>query len=55
MDARDYATPDDVKDSARVVLPHRLLVRPEAEVEGVTADDVVKRVLDSVPVPKETE
>jgi len=28
-------------------------VRPEAEVEGLTADDIVKRVLDAVPVPKE--
>jgi MoxR-like ATPase len=54
MDGRDFATPDDVKDAARVVLPHRLLVRPEAEVEGVTSDDVIKRLLDTVPVPKET-
>ena len=53
IDARDFATPDDVKAAARVVLPHRLLVRPEAEVEGVTSDDVIKRVLDTVPVPKE--
>ena len=48
-----FATPDNVKDAARFVLAHRLLVRPEAEVEGVTADDVVKRTLDSVPVPKD--
>jgi len=50
-----FATPDDVKDAARFVLPHRLLVRPEAEVEGVTAEDVIRRALDSVPVPKEAE
>ena len=50
-----FATPDDVKDAARFVLPHRLLVRPEAEVEGVTADEVIRRALDSVPVPKEAE
>jgi MoxR-like ATPase len=48
-----FATPDNVKDAARFVLPHRLLVRPEAEVEGVSAEDVIKRVLDSVPVPKD--
>jgi MoxR-like ATPase len=48
-----FATPDNVKDAARFVLPHRLLVRPEAEVEGVTSDDVIRRVLDSVPVPKD--
>jgi MoxR-like ATPase len=53
VDGRDFATPDDVKSTAPFVLTHRLLVRPEAEVEGLTADDVVKRVLDAVPVPKE--
>jgi MoxR-like ATPase len=53
IDGQTFTTPDNVKDAARVVLPHRMLVRPEAEVEGVTAEAVVKRVLDSVPVPKE--
>jgi len=52
---QSFATPDDVKDAARFVLPHRLLVRPEAEVEGVVAEDVVRRALDSVPVPKDAE
>ena len=50
-----FATPDDVKEAARFILPHRLLVRPEAEVEGVTAEDVIRRALDSVPVPKDAE
>jgi MoxR-like ATPase len=53
MDGRDFATPDDVKSVAPFVLPHRILVKPEAEVEGLLADDVVKRVLDTVAVPKE--
>jgi MoxR-like ATPase len=53
IDNRDFATPDDVKSTATLVLNHRLLVRPEAEVEGLTAGDVIKRVLDAVPVPKE--
>ena len=53
MDAVEFATPDNVKDAARFVLGHRLIVRPEAEVEGVTSDDVVRRALDSVPVPKD--
>ncbi|HZW73507.1 MAG TPA: MoxR family ATPase, partial [Caldimonas sp.] len=53
IDGRDFATPDDVKATAPLVLNHRLLVRPEAEVEGLTASDVIKRVLDAVPVPKE--
>ena len=50
-----FATPDDVKEAARFILPHRLLVRPEAEVEGVSAEDVVRRALDSVAVPKDAE
>ena len=53
IEGRDFATPDDVKATAPLVLSHRLLVRPEAEVECLTAEDVVKRVLDAVPVPKE--
>jgi MoxR-like ATPase len=55
IDGRSFATPDDVKDVARYVLAHRLLLRPEAEVEGVKADDVLARLLDSVPVPKDVE
>ena len=53
IDGVDFATPDNVKEAARFVLGHRMLVRPEAEVEGVNADDVVRRALDSVPVPKD--
>ena len=49
---RDYVTPDDVKVLAPTVLTHRMLVAPEAELRGVTADDVVDRVLDSVAVPR---
>jgi MoxR-like ATPase len=52
MAGRDYATPDDVKALARPALRHRLDVRPEAELEGVTADGVLDRVLASVPVPR---
>jgi MoxR-like ATPase len=53
INGSDYATPDDVKDVAPLVLPHRLIVRPEAEIEGVTAAIVVERVLGSVEVPKQ--
>jgi len=53
IDGRDFATPDDVKAAAAVVLPHRIMLRPESEVEGLTTDEVVKRILDAVPVPKE--
>jgi MoxR-like ATPase len=50
---RDFATPDDVASVAPLVLPHRLIVRPEAEIEGVDADAVVARILASVDVPKD--
>jgi MoxR-like ATPase len=49
----EFVTPDDVKDVAPLVLPHRLIVRPEAEIEGAQADEVVDRVLASVDVPKQ--
>ncbi|GAA4549404.1 AAA family ATPase [Amycolatopsis samaneae] len=52
LSGRDYATPDDVKALARPALRHRLDVRPEAELEGVTADGVLDRVLASVAVPR---
>jgi len=53
LDGRTFATPDDVKSAAPIVLTHRLIVRPEAEVEGVSAASVLHRVLDSVDVPKD--
>jgi MoxR-like ATPase len=52
LTGRDYATPDDVKSLARPALRHRLDLRPEAELEGATADGVLDRVLASVPVPR---
>ncbi len=53
IDGRGYATPDDVKDVAEAVLAHRLIVQPEAEIEGATAASVLGEVLASVPVPRE--
>jgi len=49
---RRYSIPDDVKELARVVLPHRLLVTPEVRMRGVRTSDVVTEILDSVPVPR---
>ena len=49
---RDFATPDDVVDAARPVLRHRLVLRPEAELERYTTADAVEAVLASVPVPR---
>jgi len=52
LSGRDYLTPDDVKALARPTLRHRVAVRPEAELEGVTADGVLESVLASVPAPR---
>jgi MoxR-like ATPase len=49
---RDFATPDDVKSMAYPVLRHRIVLRPDAELEGLTHDQVVKRVIDEVKVPR---
>ena len=48
---RDFATPDDVKDVADFVIPHRLIVAPDAEIEGISAHDVLRDVLATIPVP----
>ena len=52
MSGRDYVTPDDVKALARPALRHRVALRPEAELEGVTPDAVLEGVLGTVPVPR---
>jgi MoxR-like ATPase len=52
LSGRDYLTPDDVKALARPTLRHRVQLRPEAELEGVSADGVLDGVLAGVPVPR---
>jgi MoxR-like ATPase len=52
LSGRDYVTPDDVKALARPTLRHRVQLRPEAELEGVTPDAVLETVLATVPVPR---
>src|SRR5574341_137509 len=47
-----YVTPDDVKAMAPPVLRHRLILKPEAEIEGYTADRVVEELLAQIPVPR---
>ena len=52
MDARDYVIPDDVKAAAPPVLRHRVVLKPEADLEGLTADLIIADVLRAVEVPK---
>ena len=52
LGGRDYVTPDDVRGLAGAVLGHRIVLRPEFEIEGLTIDEVVTRVLEQVAVPR---
>ena len=52
MRGRDFVTPDDVRDIAHPALRHRILLRSEAEIEGVTPDSILDEVLTSVGVPR---
>ena len=49
---RDFVTPDDIRAVANAVLEHRLILRPESELEGVRTSEVVERILHEVPVPR---
>jgi MoxR-like ATPase len=48
---RDFVTPHDVKSLARDIMRHRILVSYEADAEGLSADDLLQRILDHIPVP----
>ena len=52
LSGRDYVNPDDIQALAPDVLDHRLLYRPEAEIEGITVADVLRDVLRTVEVPR---
>jgi len=52
LSGRDFVTPEDVKNSAVVVLQHRIIVAPEKEMEGLKASDIVKQMIESVEVPR---
>jgi MoxR-like ATPase len=52
LEARDFVTPDDIKSLAVAVLGHRLVLRPEFEIEGLTINEVIATVLEAVEVPR---
>jgi MoxR-like ATPase len=52
LDGRDYLIPDDVKAAGPPVLRHRLVLKPEADLEGISSDQVVAEILNSIEVPK---
>jgi MoxR-like ATPase len=49
---RNFITPDDIKETAAPILRHRLILKPEAEIEGVPVDQVIDTILASVEVPR---
>nr|MDQ6911842.1 ATPase [Verrucomicrobiota bacterium] len=51
LDGRGYATPQDVKNLALDVLRHRVTISYEAEAENLTSEDIVQKILDTLPVP----
>jgi MoxR-like ATPase len=52
LEERDYMIPDDVKAAVLPVLRHRVILRPEAELEGLETNNVLNEIVASVPVPK---
>lgn len=52
MRGRDFVTPDDVRDVAHPALRHRILLRSEAEIEGITPDSVLDEIVSSVEIPR---
>lgn len=52
MDGRHFVTPDDVKTVVKPVLRHRILLTPEAELEGMKTDDVIEEIVRSIQVPR---
>jgi MoxR-like ATPase len=52
LQGRDYITPDDVKSLVQPVIVHRIILTPEAEMEGVALEDLLRRIFDQVEVPR---
>ena len=52
MQGRDYTVPDDVKALGLPIYRHRIMLKPEAEIEGLNADGIIKRILGRVEVPR---
>jgi MoxR-like ATPase len=52
MSGRDFVTPDDIKGMAPPVLEHRLILRPEFEIEGLSVAEVIQQILQQIAVPR---
>jgi MoxR-like ATPase len=52
LEGMDFITPDHVKQASLPVLRHRVIMRPEAELEGLTPDRVLSTIIDEIPIPR---
>jgi MoxR-like ATPase len=52
INGRDFVSPEDIKFIALPVLRHRIILSPEKEMEGISADEVVKQLIDKIEVPR---
>jgi MoxR-like ATPase len=52
INGRDFITPDDIKTIAPAILEHRLILRPEYEIEGLTVKEVIEEILKEIAVPR---
>jgi MoxR-like ATPase len=49
---RDFVSPEDIKTVAYPVLRHRIILSPEKEMEGISADEIIKQIIDKIEVPR---
>lgn len=49
---RDFVTPEDIKEASYAVLRHRIMVSPEREMEGLTADEIIRQILEAIEIPR---
>lgn len=52
LQGRDFVTPEDIKEAAIPVLRHRVIVSPEREMEGLTAAEIIRQILESIDIPR---
>jgi MoxR-like ATPase len=52
LEGRDFVTPDDIKQAAGSVLNHRIVVSPEREMEGLTSENVIEQIIESLEIPR---
>ncbi|MBK9735270.1 MAG: MoxR family ATPase [Saprospiraceae bacterium] len=52
LKGRDFVTPDDIKEVSYAVLGHRIVVAPEKEMEGITAKQIIRQIIESVEIPR---